>query len=210
MKILTAKERKAVVAAVSDRYDESLSREEALARAESSSDAELLDFLRAHARSGDRDVTALFSRFKLPYCISSGIGARAPTTTEILTEGSPEEVRDLLETHASLWLAGAEPSKSVMKWLAEQLIAIAHEGVDANVALRVAPNKPGRQVMGVRRRIHLQHLIDDLTKQGVPLSAATSIVERLDPDACTLSDDPNDTAGERLRKRLGRAKKRTK
>lgn len=210
MKILTPEERKAVVAAVADRYVEPLTIEEKLARADSLSDSKLLECLRAHTREGDQDVPRLFARLKLPYCISSGIRARAPTTIEILTEGSPEEVRDLLGSHAQLWLAGAEPSKSVLKWLAHQLIAIAQDRVNANVALRVAPSKPGPPTIGVRERIHLEHLIDDLNKQAIPLDEATSIVERFNPDTWALDDDPDDKAGERLRKRLSRAKKRTK
>lgn len=148
---------------------------------------------------------------------ATGTG-RPPTMTEILTSGSPDEVREFLGGQGALMRAGAPLPSPVADWLGAALEAIGR-GDDANRALRVEQTARGRLPMGVRERSEIEHQIADLVEQGVSRKDAAGIVERCliaqrhndAPDALRgKTEDDHEMASERLRKRLNRRSQGTK
>jgi hypothetical protein len=87
--------------------------------------------------------------------VLDGTGAQyAPTMTEILMKGTPDEVREFLGAQGALMKAGARLPAPVAEWLGEALEAICNEDENgnrkgANEALRVGA-KPGLRPMSVR------------------------------------------------------------
>lgn len=92
--------------------------------------------------------------------------------TEILEDGSPEEVRRQLDTMASLMLGGASLSVPETRWLAHALFKIAGGG-DANEALRV---KGRKGAMGVFQRRRLEFWMSDLMRQGASKTLAIQLI----------------------------------
>lgn len=141
-----------------------------------------------------------------------------PTMTEILTKGSPREVREFLGEQGALMRAGAALPAPVAEWLGAALEAIGR-GADANRALRVPTSKRARQATGVREQAVAKHQIADLVRQGVSREDAAGIVERYrmalrhedDPDALWgETEDDHLSAAARLKKRLQRKSQGTK
>jgi hypothetical protein len=142
----------------------------------------------------------------------------SPTMTEILSKGSPAEVREVLGGQGALMQAGAPLPAPVAEWLGAALEAIGR-GEDANLALRVAQAARGRPPTGVRKRAAIEHQIADLVRQGVSRKDAAGIVERYriamrhsdDPDALWgKTEDDQAMAAERAGKRLRRGSQGTK
>lgn len=153
---------------------------------------------------------------EIPSYVLDATGRRVldepPTMTEVLTKGSPAEVREFLGGQGALMRAGAPLPAPVAEWLGAALEAIGR-GDDANRALRVPVGKRARQGMGVRELAVIEHQIDDLVRQGVSREDAMGIVERYrmalrhddDPDALWgKTEDDHLTAAARMKKRLQR------
>jgi hypothetical protein len=158
-------------------------------------------------------------RDPIPKYTLDGTGAHdAPTMTEILTKGAPEEVREFLSGQGALMRAGAPLPAPMAEWLGAVLEAIGN-GADANKALRVKKATRGPQAMGVRERAVIEHQIAGLIGQGVPPDDAYGIVERYrmalrhsdDPDALHgRTEEEHSAASARMKKRLQRRRQQTK
>lgn len=141
-----------------------------------------------------------------------------PTMTEILTKGSPREVREFLGGQGALIRAGAPLPAPVAEWLGAALEAIGR-GADANRALRVAAARRGPPGSEVRDLAVIVRQVTDLIRQGVLHEDALGIVERYrmaqrhsdDPDALHgWEKDEHEQAARRLRERLRRSRQGTK
>ncbi len=140
------------------------------------------------------------------------------TMTEILTKGTPREVREFLCGQGSLLRAGAPLPKPVAEWLGAALEAIGR-GEDANRALRVKKSAPGPQPIGIHERAMIEHQIAGLVEQGKSHRDAMGIVQRYrmarrhsdDPDGLWgQAEEDHDSASQRLKKLLHRKRQGTK
>lgn len=74
---------------------------------------------------------------------ATGLSVSPLSVSEVLTQGSPAEVREALQVMGSLLLAGLPLSQAEARWLGGALVAIGHRA-PADVQLRVAADGPGR------------------------------------------------------------------
>lgn len=125
-----------------------------------------------------------------------------PTLTELLSEGTAEEVREALSDIARHLRIGVALQPPIAQWLGECLERIA-KGEQPEDVLRLNTKK----TRSVRLAKVQRHMID--TAECVSRADALDVVARFDPATNTLTDDPNDCAADRLRKSLQRDKQGT-
>lgn len=152
-------------------------------------------------------------REPIPKHVLDATGAHCPPTmSEILTNGSPNEVREFLGKQGELIRSGAPLPASVAEWLGGALEAIGR-GEDANKALRVKKAARGQEPMGVRDRAVIEHQIEDLVQQGLARGDARGVVERFHHQSNILSgksEEDHVKAADRLKNRLQRKSQGTK
>lgn len=126
-----------------------------------------------------------------------------PTLTELLTQGTAEEVREALSDVGLMLRNGRVLPPNVAQWLGERLERIGN-GEPPIAALGLNTKK----TRSVRLAKVQRHMID--TAEGVSRAEALDVVGRFDPATNTLTDDPDDLAADRLKKSLQRDKQGTK
>lgn len=124
-----------------------------------------------------------------------------PTTVEVLERGTVEEIRRALLGVGLSLEHGSPIGPRTAAWLGKALQKIG-DGARADVAFGLTTKRK----RGVYYAKAIEHMIS--TAEGVSRAEAAQFVARFDPDTNTLQDDPEDRAGERLKKR--RQRQRTK
>jgi hypothetical protein len=121
--------------------------------------------------------------------------------TDVLTRGTPAEVREQLNLAAGLLAGGGHLDAPTSRWLAAALGRIAL-GVDANAALRVKGNGGNRN--GVQAVHALRHQLDHLKGQGASEREALRLIARemLSDRPIPASDADIENRAESLKKTL--------
>jgi hypothetical protein len=129
----------------------------------------------------------------------------SPTIGELLTCGTQAEIREaLLQVGMMLKFTHELPSHLAEK-IGDALVAIG-SGTTPSTAFRLHSKPGSSKSYGVRYAKVITYMVDDLCRQGVKPDDAWDIIGRLDPAENTLSTERSGSAGERLRKRVQRAK----
>jgi hypothetical protein len=136
-----------------------------------------------------------------------------PTIIEVLEHGTEQEIREVLLGIGLALEHGSPLGATTAAWLGQALQKIGGglsvndpsgdgQGVQKRVSADAVLGLTNKRKHGVYEARAVEHMIT--SAKGVTRAEATQFVALYDPVTNTLRDDPEDRAGERLKKRRRR------